>query len=314
MARPPSSPAETVHTGLALFLFALCTALSACHDMTAEMESLIGTEYHTVNPTAAVSAYSGEERTIPSGTFAGNSFKPFVIARYQTTYGLWQPVRIWAENHGYTFDHPGTEGGGENSGAPSLAKYKPVAAVSWWDCILWCNAYSEQFGRTPVYYSDGDYTAVLRSRLDGGGKEHSVVYVKAESSGNVSIPCCTADGWRLPSAAEWMWAAKGGDPSAEDWSFPYSGGKTAEEVAVFGRETMAAVGTKKPNRLGLYDMSGNVWEWINGTGDENLTANLLGGSYGSNEQAVRLSNGIFNSGLSDDTAFGFFGFRIARNQ
>ena len=170
----------------------------------------------------------------------------FDIGRYEITYEQWYEVKQWAQEFGYSLTS-GTEGKDGTIGAePTSAKYEPVWHVNWYDAIKWCNALSEREGLTPCYYTDNVHTEVYRNGSVGIINDNVL---------------WTANGYRLPTEAEWEYAARNKGIRAGN---EYSGSATINDVAWYfdnsGLDTHP-VGTKFPNELGIYDMSGNVSEW-----------------------------------------------------
>jgi formylglycine-generating enzyme required for sulfatase activity len=130
--------------------------------------------------------------------------------------------------------------------------------------------------------------------------------------------------FRLPTEAEWEFAARGGNASR---GFKYSGSENLYEVAWYGdnsKNKTQPVGTKKANELGIFDMSGNVWEWCSDWYDENYYKNspaqnpkgaasslsrvLRGGSWVTDGQFCR-SSIRFNDG-APESRFSYYGFRL----
>ena len=222
---------------------------------------------------AGMQASFGDMVLIPAGSFAmgactnvgqesiGDAIpqhtvyvSAFYMDKYEVASNLWTDIYVWATNNGY---------------AMSVGLFKapghPVQNVNWYESLAWCNARSQRDGFAPCY-----------TNANGSVYTNSVSAFYGDCNWN-------ADGYRLPTEAEWEKAARGG---VANMRFPWADAQTirhgranyqADPASHFFDTSSTSgyhptyatgdvpytspAGAFAPNGHGLYDMAGNVWEW-----------------------------------------------------
>lgn len=167
---------------------------------------------------------------------------------------------------------------------------KPVELVSWYDAVMYCNKLSEREGLSKYYN-------ISNIKYDGNNILDAIVTENKESNG-----------YRLPTEDEHEYAARGGRDG--DVTL-YAGSNNLEEVGWYQgntNETMP-VGEKEANELGLYDMSGNVYDWTNTNSDSYRI--LRGGYWDGSADRCKVSHSL--RAVYPGNRGRVTGFRLARN-
>ena len=191
----------------------------------------------------------------------------------------------------------------KNNPSDYLERKNPVENISWIESLEFCNKLSEKYGLKPVYkIEDNNLVKIIYK----DGKEVTPKIANFKQT----------EGYRLPTEVEWEWFARGGEVAIQENSFDtkYAGSDNIDEVAWYKENSKFkthTIGTKRPNELGIYDCSGNLWEWCyDFAGEVSFDSKriLRGAAWNTKDCQIKMRFSIQESEKND-----IIGLRIVRN-
>lgn len=222
-----------------------------------------------------------EMARVPADRHDEKDVPAFHMSRTEVPYAAWKKIYTWAVSNqyctsldqtGYVFDHDGDMGSMDwRTGDFNHAPEEPVADIGWFDARLFCNALSEMQGRTPCYYVDSEKTQEKIFRTAVPWRIRMIAgrgYARKDRTGVPIYTKWEADGYRLPTWAEWSIAWRAGDTAMHPWHSPpelleRDGQREWLKHSSDGHTHPA--GLRQANPLGIYDLGGNGSEWLQDT-------------------------------------------------
>lgn len=196
-------------------------------------------------------------------------------------------------------------GGSRPSPTYGMGTDYPVYRVSWYDALVYCNLRSMAEGLTPVYSIGSSTNSVVWGGIRTGSGGKPCGPNSDDPNWNTVNMDTSANGYRLPTEAEWEQAANDGHT--------YSGSDDIEAVAWYDGNSGSRtheVKTKAPNSAGIYDMSGNVWEWC--WDKYSATSSDRVGRGGSRRDSASVCAVSFRGDLYGTERYDNRGFRVVR--